>query len=324
MKKHALVLLVAAGTFASIGTMAAAAENGFPLTIENCGETVTLEAPAQRIFLVNNDDISLLSTLGTLDRVIARTTEPVPGVYADEVYDQIAEIELVSSETGATGGSIISLETIVAAQPDLVLAPQNAVDRELLASVGIAAYSAPAFCNSLADGPQGKATFARVYDQVETFGAMLGLDDLAAQKIEELKADAAALSELHTGDNGTGVAIYVSAGGKTLYPYGAFSMITPIFEAAGLENVYVETQDRVFEANIEDMLGKDPETVVLLHSQGEPEDLVNAFLSVPGVQGMSAVKNDRVIVLQFAFTDPPTPHSIKGAEVLAAKLDALP
>jgi len=31
-----------------------------------------------------------------------------------------------------------------------------------------------------------------------------------------------------------------------------------------------------------------------------------------------------VIVLGFPFTDPPTPLSIKGAEVLAAKLDALP
>ena len=324
MKNYALAFFLAGSALAGLPAATFGAENGFPLTLENCGSAVTLNAPATRIFMVNNDDIPLLSALDALDRVVARTAVPLDGVYSDAVYEQIDKIDLLTSETGATGGSIISLETIIDAQPDLVLAPQNAVDREILASAGIAAYSPPAYCIDNADGPQGTATFERVFDQLESFGAMLGLDDLAARKIEELGSDVDALSELHAGDNGTGVAIYVAAGGKTLYPYGAFSMITPIFAAAGLKNVYAETQDRVFEVNVEDLLGKDPETVVLLYSTGTPEAVTDAFLSVPSVQGMSAVKNGRVVALQFPFTDPPTPLSIKGAEVLAAKLDALP
>ena len=324
MRRHAFALFVAGAALFGASLPAIADENGFPLTIENCGATVTLNAPASRIFMVNYDPIPLLAELDVLDRVVARTEKPLDGVYDQKVYDQLEQIELIASETSATGGSIISLEAIIAAEPDLVLAAQNAVDRELLAAAGIATYSPPAYCQNLADGPQGTASFERVYDQVEAYGAMFGVSDLAAQKIAELKADVAKLSALNAGENGTGVAIYVAAGGKTLYPYGDFSMITPIFEAAGLTNVYAGTQDRVFEASLEDIIGRDPETIVLLYSMGEKDDLVDAFMSIPGIEAISAVRNNRVIVLKFPFTDPPTPLSIKGAEVLAAKLDALP
>jgi len=283
MRRYAFALFAAGAALFGASLPANAADHGFPLTIENCGATLTLNAPANGVFMVNYDSIPLLAALNVLDRVVARTEKPLDGVYAESVYAQLAEIELIASETSATGGSIISLETIIAAEPDLVLAAQNAVDRELLAAAGIATYSPLAYCQNLADGPQGTASFARVYDQVETYGAMFGLGDLAAQKIAELQADVAELSSLNAGENGTGVAIYVAAGGKTLYPYGDFSMITPIFEAAGLTNVYAGTRDRVFEASLEDIIGRDPETIVLLYSMGAKDDLVETFMSIPGV-----------------------------------------
>ncbi|MFV0428797.1 MAG: ABC transporter substrate-binding protein [Arachnia sp.] len=295
----------------------AAESAAFPVTITNCGREVVVNSEPERIFMVNSDDISFLSALDALDRVIARTADPVAGVYPAEVEEQVLSIPLTSTENNATGGSVISTEAIIASEPDLVLAPESAVDVEALAAAGIAAYSPPAYCEE----PEAvtTATFDMVYEQVETYGVLLGQQEEAASLITELKDQV----QEPAPSQGTGIALYVPEGGGTLYPYGAPSMITPIFAAAGLDNVYADSDERVFEVNLEDMIQRDPETVVLLYSDGTPEAAVANFMGVNGVQELSAVKNDRVVTLQFPFTDPPNPLSVAGVGKLTEALDTL-
>lgn len=321
LRRNLPALLLAGLLSIGLPTSAALAADAFPVTLDNCGSTLTLKAAPKRIFMINNDDVALLDAVNGLDLLVARTTELPANVYAPEVYDAIAKVPLISSTTNATGGSVISLEAILATQPDLVLAPENAVDRKLLADAGIALYSPPAYCNDTKLIPGG-ASFERVFDQLKAFGKLLGKSDLAAERVAELKGKIAALgaSKAH----GTGVALYVAAGGKTLYPYGSRSMVTPVFAAAGLQNVYAGTDERVFEASTEELLGKDPDVIVLLYSDSTPDTVLAAFNSVAGVENFKAVKAGRVVPLAFSFTDPPTPLSVKGAEVLAGKLDALP
>lgn len=289
----------------------------FPAKVMNCGREVVIEAEPQRIFMVNSDDISFLSALDSLDRVIARTADPLPGVYSAEDEELVLSIPLTSTEKNATGGSVISTEAVIATEPDLVLAPESAVDVEALAAAGIPAYSPPAYCAE--PEAASAATFDKVYEQVETYGVMLGQQELAESVIAELKTQVSEPAPAQ----GTGVALYVPAGGGTLYPYGAPSMITPIFTAAGLENVYADADERVFEVNLEDLIQRDPETVVLLYSDGTPEAAVANFTGVVGVEELSAVKNDRVVTLQFPFTDPPNPLSVAGVSKLTEELDTL-
>lgn len=314
-------LLLASALGLGLSQSGLAADN-FPVSIDNCGSTVTLEAAPERIFMVNTDDVSLLAELGALDLLVARTSEPVENIYDAQITAALAKVPLIASETGATGGSVISLEAIIATEPDLVLAPESAVDRALLAEAGIALYSPPAYCNDTARIPGGTATFERVYEQVMAFGKMLGKPDLAAERIAALKAEVGALGTTPA-EHGTGFALYVAAGGKALYPYGARSMVTPVFAAAGLDNVYAQTDERVFEASTEELLGKNPDVIVLLYSEGTPDNVLAAFASVPGVESFEAVQQGRVVPLPFSFTDPPTPLSIKGATALAEKLSAL-
>lgn len=315
-------LLLALGLVGPLWAHPALAADGFPVTVQNCGSAVTLAAAPKRVFIVNTDDIALLDALGALDLVVARTSEPVANLYAEELYGRIAAIPLIATSQGATGGSVISLEAILATEPDLVLAPESAVDRSLLAEAGIPLYSPPAYCNDPSQIPGGTASFERVYEQLARFGTLLGRSEQAEARIAELKAEVAALATAPS--HGTGFALYVGAGGKALYPYGARSMVTPVFAAAGLANVYAQTDERVFEAGMEELLGRDPDVIVLLYGDGTPEKVLADFQSVPGVETFKAVRTGHVVALPFSFTDPPTPLSIKGASALAAKLDALP
>ncbi|GAB3273388.1 ABC transporter substrate-binding protein [Kineosporia babensis] len=290
----------------------------FPMTIENCGTDVTVEAAPERILLVNSDEVANLEALGAIDRVVAVTAELQEGLYQDATYQALGDLDLLTTETNSTGGSVVSQESILAATPDLVIAPENAVDRAALASAGIPVYVPSAYCNTPGPELSQTATFDRVWSEVTTLGGILGLDEQAEKLVAEAQDQLSSTPE----DAGSAAALYVASGGATLSPYGAPSMVTPVFEAAGLSNVYAETDERVFDVNIEDLMARDPQTIVLLTSVSEAETR-EAFLSSAGVDDLSAVKNDRVVVLAFPYTDPPSMLSTKGPQQLSSLLAEL-
>ena len=289
------------------------------ITVENCGSQVTLDAPAKRIVLVNNDSLPNLEALDAVDRVVAVTSAPQEGLYKDSTYSTLGSLSLLSTEKNSTGGSVVSQESILGAQPDLVIAPENAVDREALAASGIAVYTPSAYCANPGPELSEPATFDRVWSEVRTLGTLLGESDLAEKVVA---AGSAGLSSTAP-DAGTAAALYVSSGGSVLSPYGGPSMVTPVFAAAGLTNVYADSTERVFDANIEDIIARDPGTIVLLYSSGDPQETIDAFLSAPGVAGLGAVQNNRVVALQFPYTDPPSMLSIAGPAQLSALLATL-
>lgn len=295
-------------------------DSSFPLTITNCGSPVTLPAPPERIVLVNADEIPNLEALGAVDRVVALTGALQPDLYDPATYDALAKADVLSTETNATGGSVVSQESLIGMRPDLVIAPEKAVDRAALAASGIPLYTPSAYCADPAPELRATATFDRVWDELRSLGAVLGAGDRAEQAI----ADAQAGLGSPASDAGTAAALYVSSGGSVLSPYGGPSMVTPVFEAAGLRNVYADSDQRVFDANVEDIVARDPRTVVLLYSSGSAEDAVAAFRGAPGVSGLSAVRDGRVVALRFPFTDPPSMLSVEGPAELAGLLAALP
>ncbi|KQP53907.1 ABC transporter substrate-binding protein [Agreia sp. Leaf283] len=290
------------------------------ITVENCGSQVTLDAPAKRIVLVNNDSLPNLEALDAVDRVVAVTSAPQEGLYKDSTYSTLGSLSLLSTEKNSTGGSIVSQESILGAQPDLVIAPENAVDREALAASGIAVYSPSAYCANPDPELSEPATFDRVWSEVRTLGTLLGEQDLAEKVIATGSAGLSSTAP----DAGTAAALYVSSGGSVLSPYGGPSMVTPVFAAAGLENVYADSDERVFDANVEDIISRDPGTIVLLYSSGDPQSVIDSFLSAPGVSALTAVEKGRVVALQFAYTDPPSMLSIAGPVELSGLLATLP
>lgn len=313
------------GCSASAGGAPTASESAatgaadFPVTVENCGSEVTLEAKPERIVLVNNDSLPNLEALDAVDRVVAVTAPLQEGLYGDATYSTLGDLDLLSTEKNSTGGSIVSEESILGAEPDLVIAPENAVDRSALAAAGIPLYTPTAYCLEPGVALSEPATFERVWDELDTLGTLLGVPDVAARVIAEAEPTVGTPAA----DEGTAAALYISSGGSVLSPYGGPSMVTPVFEAAGLTNVYAYAPERVFDANVEDLIARDPDTIVLLYSSGDPQLTIDSFLTAPGVSGLSAVASGRVVALQFPYTDPPSMLSIKGPAELTELLATL-
>jgi len=293
----------------------------FPVTIENCGTPVTITAAPRRIVLVNNDELPNLEALHAVDRIVGITAPLAPDLYAKQTYRDLARLHVLSTKQTSTGGSVVSQESLLGAKPDLVIAPANAVDRDALQAAGIPLYTPSAYCTDPGPELSSTATFGRVWSELRTLGTVLGEQALAEDAVQAGRATLAKQSA--STDRGTAAALYVSSGGGVLSPYGGPSMVTPVFHAVGLHNVYADAKQRVFDANVEDIISRDPSTIVLLYSSGTAQDTIDSFRTAPGVSGLSAVRHHRVVALRFPFTDPPSTLSVAGPAELARQLDAL-
>ena len=80
--------LVACGASEEVTDSTAATTDGgtvYPLTLDNCGETVTVDAPPSRVVSLDQDSTEILLSLGLQDRMVgtASWTDPVRANLAD-------------------------------------------------------------------------------------------------------------------------------------------------------------------------------------------------------------------------------------------------
>ncbi|MDR6176421.1 iron complex transport system substrate-binding protein [Nocardioides zeae] len=281
------------------------------ISVENCGDTVELDGAPERVVMLKSAAAVTLHRLDVLDRVVARA-----GVYPAEYYDAdtlaaIEDVPLLTDRTDTSGHLQISREEVVAQTPDLVLGQTDTVTRDTLASNDVALVEEPAFCGSL----DGDATFDDVYDQVRLYGEVFERADEADAYVAELEERVAAIEARVPADEDRSVAVlYPTVGGGVTYAYGRGSMSAPLVEAAGLENVFGDVADRVFEVSAEEIVARDPDVVILLRSDGDPAEVTEALTSLPGADALRAVQTDAVLPLLLNHAEPPTPLAVDGLE----------
>ncbi len=296
----------------------AADAGAFPTTVTTCGTDITLEKAPERVMFMNAVGVEAMHQLGVLDKTVVRSGVMDLGVFDKEVVDHVESIESLEGEKMDSGGAVIATEAILEQRVDLVIGYVSGADQEALAEAGVPLYTPDAFCPEYSID---KADFDLVYKEVDTIAQLFGVQDRAKEVNEMLKKEVPAPAS--GDDNGTAAAVYVTPGVEKMWVYGPSSMVQPIVEANGLKNVYDDQKERVPEMSVEDLLQRDPETVILLHGEGDPADAEKTFRGFKGVEELQAMKNDRVIVMPFVLTDPPSPLSIKGAEELKERLDKL-
>lgn len=315
----AVAVLLLAGALAACGAdtdaedpSTAAGSGAYPVTIENCGAELTLDAPPERLVLLKSSAVPFLHELGVMDRVTARAGAYPEDYYDDETLAELDAIPLLTDEMDSSGHLQISQEVVIGQEPDLVLGEVDNLSRDTLGAVGIPLVEEPALCET---GPAEEPSFEDVYAQLEVYGQVFGREAEAQDAIADLEADLAeTTAEVGDGSGRTAAVLYPTVGGGTTYAYGTSSMAHPQLEAAGLENVFGDVDERVFEVTLEELLGRDPDVLVLLHSEGEPGPVEDAVTGLPGAEELTAVRNGDVMTQLFNFTEPPSPLVFEGLE----------
>ncbi len=306
----AALALASCGLATEQGEASGSSEDGYPLTVENCGAEVTFDAAPQDVVLLKSSAVPFLAALGVLDRATARAGEYPRAYYDDATWAALQDIPALTGKTDTSGHLLISKEVVIDQEPDLVLGEVDNLSRDTLEAVGIPLMEEPAMCAEGIDEPG----FDDVWDQLATYGEVFDRADEAAAATAELEQRVAELTAAPSARPRTSAVLYPTVGGGVTYAYGTRSMAHPLLEAAGLENVFADTDERVFEVTREELLGRDPDVLVLLHSAGDPDGVVEAVTSLPGAENIAAVRDGNLMPLLFNYVEPPTPLAVDGLE----------
>lgn len=314
------IALVGAATLSSCGLAAddssepadggGSGDGPYPVTVENCGAEVTFDAEPEDVVLLKSASVPFLADLGVLDRVSARAGEYPRDYYDDDTWAALEAIPALTGKTDSSGHLLISKEVVVDQEPDLVLGEVDNLSRETLADVDVRLMEEPALCAEGIDDPG----FDDVYSQLETYGEVFDKGDEAAAAVTELEGRVEELAAEPVGEGRTAAVLYPTVGGGVTYAYGTRSMAHPLLEAAGFENVFADTDQRVFEVTPEELLGRDPDVLILLYSSGDPAKIEDAVTSLPGAEDLAAVTDGELMPLLFNYVEPPTPLAVEGLE----------
>lgn len=283
----------------------------YPLTLDNCGIEVTIDAAPQRVVSLDQNSTEILLSLGLEDRIVGTAS------WTDPVLDSLAD---ANADVPRLADNAPTYEVVLGADPDFVTASfgrhyneGGVAPRERFAETGVASYLSPTDCDNGTSINGGGTrttplTIDALYQEITEMGEVFDVSDRAAALVAELQARAAKATEGVDFD-GTTVAFWF-ADTKTPYIGGGLGSAALLASTTGLDNVFGELEDDWPATTWEDLVDRDPQVLVLGDLQRDrfPGDRLDdkvAFLeSDPLTKTMDAVRNQRYIALHGAELNP--------------------
>ena len=153
-------------------------------------------------------------------------------------------------------------------------------------------------------------------------GHIFGTEERAADYIDALKTRAAAVED-RTAARGRRIsAMILQSHGNSLYSmYGPAYIIDDIARKAGADNIVTRQMRAV---GPERVLGFAPEVIIYVNPKNTAAEEARAELRAdPNLRNMKAVRENRIIVIDFSDVNNGNGRCIKALEDIAAGLDAL-
>ncbi|MBL3584195.1 ABC transporter substrate-binding protein [Rhodovulum sulfidophilum] len=321
-------LLVCAGT---------AQATDYPLTLENCGQTLSFDAAPARTVTVGQATTEILYLLG-LGPTVTGTS-----VWFTNVLPQFAEL---NAGIPRLADNDPSFESVAAETPDLVtvqhewhVGPQGIVaTREMFHDIGVPTYVLPSDCASKdnsrgSDGTRSEMfSTASIHRSIEELARIYDVEDRGAELVDELKArEAAAIEHARALDlpEGVSAVFWYSSAEMDIDPYVAGRKGAPgyMMQELGIENV-VASDEEWPTVGWESIAKADPTVIVLAEMTRRrfPADDVEKKLEFlrtdPVAKEMTAVRENRIVVMDLQAMEA-TVRAVYGLEELSAALAGL-
>ncbi len=288
----------------------------FPVAVTNCSNDITFDEAPERIVVFRNEVVPVLSSLGVLDRVVGTVGRFHDAYFDADTAAQLDEIPSLSDNVSAVGGGEISLEDVLAVEPDLVIGTSETVTRDALLAQGVQVLENEESC----EGSQATSTLADIDTLFGLYADVFDRHDEADAALADIDEQIATAQELNSGtETRTAAMLYPTLGGGPAYAYGAGSMNHTLLELAGFENVFADSSERTIEISTEELLDRDPDVLILLHSGATDEEVTAAVTALPGADGLTAVRTGELMPLLFGFTSPASPITINGLDLIVER-----
>ncbi|MFE3150557.1 ABC transporter substrate-binding protein [Streptomyces sp. NPDC059218] len=322
-----LVLLTACGGGAGDTTAKPGRADGYPVTLKNCGRTVTVDAAPRRAVSVDQGSTEILLSLGLADRMAATAT------WTDPV---MKGLEKANGEVPRIADNRPSSEKVLDREPDFVsasfestLAKGGVAPREQFESLGVPTYVSPADCTGKdnSGGGDGARTapltmdsvYGEVHDLARVFGVPGRGDALVAELRERVKK---ATEDIDA--SGTTL-LYWFSDSKAPYLAGCCGAPGIITGELGAKNVFDDTHEEWPQISWETVADRNPDVLVIGDLTRKAQTAESAakkieFLeSNPATKNMDAVRHKRYVLLSGQAMNPSI-RTVEGVERVAAGL----
>ena len=313
---------------------AAHAETNYPLTIENCGQTVTFEQAPQNAVALGQNSAEIMLLLGLEDQMAA--TAFWPNAVLPEVSEANSEVEVLTVE-------FPTLESVLSKQPDFVaamlttlLGPDSKVaKRSDFEDLGIPTYLSPSACSTTLDASDAYGSrdalwsMDLLYKEVEDLSRIFDVADRGDALIEDFKAREVTLRAQFAENEDLTFLFWFSSPSPAddAYLGGGNGPSGYIADILGGSNA-ITTEADWPAVGWEGIMAANPTVFVAAQVDRNRWDLDTAdnkieFLqSDPTVSQMEAVRNGRIVVMSGAAMNPSI-RTLYGAEQVAVQLKAL-
>ncbi len=326
-----LLRLSAAALFGALAaSTAVAAPTKYPLTLENCRETITFNAAPKRVVAIGQTQTEILYALGLGDRVVGTAVwfSPVAKPY-----------EAVNAKVKRLADNDPSFEAVLAQEPDLVTAmfewhvgPNGIVGkRDQFAKVKVPTYVSPTDCvgkdnSGAGDGVRTQMfTMELVYRNIREFGEIFDVADRAEKLVAELKAREDKAVEQVAKLKAQDVPVVVWFSSKDIkgdgFMAGRNGVPAYILSKLGARNI-ITTNEEWPLVGWESIAAANPAVIVTVKMDRRrfPADDIEKKLDFlktdPVASKLDAVKNGRIVILDVGATRAGL-DTVDGIETLA-------
>lgn len=263
----------------------------FPVTVtDDANRTVEIATEPARIVSLAPANTEILFALGAGDRVVGVTSY-------DDYPAQVADIAKVGDFAGP------NIEAVAAAQPDLVLATTGVQADVIVKLEDLGAIV-------IAVDPQNlEGLYADILEIGQATGTTVAAEKLVADMKAQAEEVTAAVASIEP------VSAFVEIAQNPLYTVGAGTIIDELVGLAGGTNVVTEPGYVAYSA--EQLIKSDPSVYLATKgSMSDPKELAKRA----GFKSLSAVQNDRVVILDDNLVSRPGPRIMEGLKSIAVAL----
>lgn len=269
---------------------------GFPITVtDDLDQEVRLEKKPEKIISISPNMTEVLFAIGAGENVIGVTT------FAN--YPEAAlEVQKIGTITEP------NIEKIITLEPDLVLASSvnkmETVERLKELGIVVAGYEA----NSV----------NKAIENIKKIGLLTGNQDITDKLVTEMYikiAEMRNLVEKKLNENET-PKVFFEIWSDPLFTAGSDTFIDDLIYMAGGENLGRLAEGQWPQYNLEKLLIEDPDVYISTPHSAEMQVSVESIRSRERFQSISAIKNDRIYIIDQDIVNRPSPRLVKGLALM--------
>ncbi len=257
--------------------------------VDDLGNTLSLDKPAERIVSLAPHITETLYAAGAGDKIVATVS------YSD--YPEAARsIPVIGSHKG------VSYESLVGLNPDLVIVWASGNGEELIArirSLGLNVYL---------DEPR---QLEDVASSLRRYGTMAGTETIAESQAQDFELRLAELREQHRGKEP--LPVFYEVWNDPLTTLNGEHFISDIIRLCGGENIFSSAIPLAPVVSMESVLTFDPHLIVVSGMGEERPEWLGEWAKW---QGLTAVKTGQLRFIPPDLLQRSSPRVIQGAEMM--------